>query len=373
MKTRRLRMKKVLVYSILLFCLSHTAFSGGKDDTKLSKTITKSFAVPPNGNVRIVNKYGNIVINTWNKDSVKAEIKITVWGKNDKNVDKMMRRVDFDFIQSTRYLEMVTVLDRSSGFFAEIWNNIGDYSKTLLNQNKLKIEYIIYMPEHLDLEIENKFGDIYFQEYKGRLRINLSHGNIRATKFSQLDLDLSFGNADIQSIGDGVFNLKGTECSFPSIGNGQITSSSSEIRIKEISFLKMFSNSDRKFIVEKADEIQGSSNFSKIEINQVSDAVRIEMNYGVLEMGKIDPGFTSIDVTGKNTPITIEFTKGASFDLIVEGKEDRITIPNENSLKKSYQNERDNLVTFTGRIGISDQTGLVKIRSGNGDIKIIID
>ncbi len=366
-------MKKVLVYSILFFGLSLCAFSGEKDDTKLSKTVTKSFAVPPNGNVRIVNKYGNVVINTWNEDSVKAEIKITVWGKNDKNVEKLMRRVDFDFIQSTRYLELITVLDRSSGFFAEVWNNIGDYSKTLLNQNKLKIEYIVYIPEHLDLEIDNKFGDIYFQEYKGKLRITLAHGNIRATKFSELDLDLSFGNADIKSIRDGIFHLKGTECFFPSIGNGQVASSSSEIRIGEISFLKMSSKSDRKFIVEKADEIQGSSNFSKIEIGQVSDDARIEMNYGELQIGPIESGFNSIDITGKNTPISIEFHKGVSFDLEVQGKEDRITLPNQEKLEKSYQNDNDNLVTFTGRVGSSSNQGSVKIISGNGDIKIIID
>jgi len=375
-------MKKVLVFSILLITHAVVGGSGGKDDTKLTKTITKSFAVPGNSNLRIVNKYGPVVINTWSSDSVKLEINITAWGKNDKNVEKLMRRVDFDFIQSSRYLELITVLDRSSGFFTEVWNNIGDYSKTLLNQNKLKIEYNVSIPDDLDLEIENKFGDIYFQEYKGKVVIKLSHGNIRATKFSQLDLDLSFGNADIKSIRDGVFNLKAAECSFPFIGNGKINSSSSEVRIREISFLKMNSQSDRKFIVEKADEIQGTSNFSKIEIEQVSDDVRLELNYGELQMGKIYPGFTTIDVKGKNTPIFIGFTKGSSFNLDVEGKEDRIIIPQRSNLKKRYLNERDNLVSFTGRIesagsqgtlGTQGTQGTVVVRSGNGDIKIIID
>jgi len=369
---KRKRMKKVLVYSLILIGLSISAFAGvgGKNDTKMSKTVTKVFAVPENGHVRIVNKYGPIQINTWNIDSVKVEITITAWGKNDKSVEKMMRRVDFDFIQSSRYLELRTVLDRSSGFFAEVWNNIGDYSKTLLSQNKLKIEYKVYLPDNLDLEIENKFGDIYFQDYSGKLRIKQSHGNIRASKFSQLDLDLSFGSADIKSIKDGVLNLKGTECFFHYIENGKITSSSSEVRISEASYLKIDSRSDRKFIIERVEDIRGTSIFSKIEIYQVKDDLRLELNYGELQMGKIASGFSSIDVTSKNTPITIEFEKEASFSLEVQGREDRIVVPGK--MKKTYMNEKDNMVTIKGNIGNSP-SGKVKIRSGNGDVEIIIE
>ncbi len=112
------RMRKVLAFSTLLIGLitgyALGAVGGGKEDTSLSKTITKSFLVPKDGSIRIVNKYGPIVINTWDKDSLNLKIVITAWGKNDKNVDRMMSRVDFDFNQSSRYLELKTVLDRSS-------------------------------------------------------------------------------------------------------------------------------------------------------------------------------------------------------------------------------------------------------------------
>jgi hypothetical protein len=361
-------MKKVLAYSLLLlgFCLS--AYGNGQDDTKLTKTVTKSFAVPDNGSVRIVNKYGPVTINTWTKDSVKVEIITTAWGKNDKSVEKMMRRVDFDFIQSSRYLEISTVLDRSSGFFAEVWNNIGDYSKTLLSQNKLKIEYKIYIPEHLDLEINNKFGDIYLYEYAGKLDVTLSHGNIRATKLTQVNLDLSFGNADIKSVREASLSLKGTECTFTAIGNATITSSSSDIQIAEATFLKLDSRSDRKVRIEHVDEIQGSSNFSKFDIGQINDIVRLDLNYGEIKIGPQE-AFNAITLTGKNTPITVQFEPTALFAYEIEGQEDKIQLPAGHNAKKSYLNEKDNLARFTGTVG-KTPSGKLKVFSDNGEVEI---
>lgn len=375
MKLRRMR--KVLAFSTMLIGFvagyTHGGVGGGKEDTSLSKTITKSFLVPKEGSIRIVNKYGPIVINTWNKDSLNLKIVITAWGKSSKNVDKMMSRVDFDFNQSSRYLELKTVLDRSSGFFAEIWNNIGDYSKTLLSQNKLKIEYTITMPEGLDLEIENKFGDIYFQDYSGKLKINLSHGNIHAARLSQLQMGLSFGNANIKSIRDADLTLKATECDFLVIGSGEISSSSSEILISEAGFLKIDSRSDRRFVVRKADEIQGTSTFSKIVIGSIADDFRMDFSYGDLKMGPVISGFSSIDIRGSNTPISIEFDKDVSTFLYLEGREDRIKLFGIDGLEKKYLKENENIISLSGNTAHGTIIGSVRVRSGNAEIELMFD
>ena len=282
----------------------------------------------------------------------------------------MMRRVDFDFIQSSRYLELLTVLDRSSGFFAEVWNNIGDYSKTLLSQNQLKIEYKVYIPAHLELEIENKFGDVYITEYAGKLRITLAHGNLRSNKLSEIDLDLSFGNADIKNVKDATMMLKGTECTFGTIGNGHITSSSSEIDLDQITFLKLDSRSDRRVMVEHAEEIQGSGRFSKIVLGSIRDVLRLDLDYGEIKLGPLD-SFNSITLTGKNTPIVTTFSSGTSFDLSIEGMEDKIQLPTGLGLKRMYVNEKDNQVRLTGSVG-KTPSGNVKIVSENGDVEILV-
>jgi len=382
------RMKRVLVYSLLLIAVHfqlqarERAEGENDNDTKLSKTVTRSFYIADDGHVSITNKYGPIVIDTWDEDSVSLKIQITVWGKNDKNVDKLMARVDFDFDQKGKYLTLKTVLDRGSGFFTELWNNIGDYSKTLLSQNKLKIEYTVLLPSTVGLDITNKFGDVYFQDYRGKLEVNLSHGNIRANNlYNYFDLDLSFGTASIKNISNGNLVLKATESDFDEIGTCTIESSSSEIIISMVDNLRMDSRSDRKFIVRNAKDISGTANFSKIVIESFQDDLRLSLSYGEIHIGKLRPGFSSLDLEGKTTEITLEFEEDNYLDFEYNGKEDKIIIPlDQGKLEKKYIDDKDNLIALKGFLGNkgnkgnkSTIPGKVSVSTRNGEVLLIFD
>ena len=130
---KKMRLTSIF-YSLLFLGISVSVQAA--DDTKLTKTISKAYRVPLNVQLEIRNKYGTITVNTWNKDSVSAKIEITAYGKNQSNVSKELDRVEIEFVNNRDFLLIETVLDRKSGFFAELWNNIGDYSKNLLSKNQ---------------------------------------------------------------------------------------------------------------------------------------------------------------------------------------------------------------------------------------------
>ena len=374
----RRKMKKYLIYNLtvligLLALLPASAHP--KDDTKLTKTITREFNVPADGHVTIINKYGPIQINTWDYDSVYVKIEITAFGKNDKSVNKIMDRVDFDFDQNNKYLELATVLDRSSGFFTEIWNNIGDYSKTLLSQNQLKIEYTVFMPSTSDLNITNKFGDIYLEDYIGDLEVELSHGNIRAGKIvSRFDLDLSFGNVDVKSIHDADLVLKAVEADFSEIQSGRIQSSSSEIIIDEIHNLRIDSRSDRKFQIRRAGSISGTGSFSKIRIETFENDLKLDLNYGTFDITALNPGFSRIDLKGKTTEITLDFAEGNYLDFEFVGNENKLYVSRgESGLNKEYIDSSEKTVRINGFLGTKNASPakvIVKAESGEVNVKI---
>ena len=189
--------------------------------------------------VDLSNKYGDIIVNTWNKDSVKFKIKITAYGKSDEAVDKLLERVSFDHTNSGRFLKFETIFDRQSGSFKEFWNSLGDYSKVLINKNNLNIDFEIYLPEKSNMYIENKFGDIYINEYSGRSKIVLSQGDVKISNQSgQLNLDLKFGNASIQNVNLAYLKLQIAEITIAKAEKLDISSSSSTININEVERLK---------------------------------------------------------------------------------------------------------------------------------------
>ncbi|MEL6562006.1 MAG: hypothetical protein AAFQ94_27715, partial [Bacteroidota bacterium] len=196
---------------LMLFSFSAIA-EGGKDDTKLTKNITKSYAMTSKSEVDIINKYGKVVVSAWDKDSVKIVVDIIAFGKNDDAVDKLMSKVNIDFMRSGDYLSVETKMNRKGGSFGAVLSNIEGYSKSLLNKNKVTIDYTVYLPVTSSLNLENKFGDVFIGNFDGNIDLDLSHGDLKARSLKgDSKILLSFGKGRIKYMKEGFLKLKGGE------------------------------------------------------------------------------------------------------------------------------------------------------------------
>ena len=291
-----------LVFSVLLavFCTSLWAGTGPGSDTKLTKSIDRSFRVSKNSHFELVNKYGQIIINTWEKDSIKLNVTITAYGKNYSEAEKLLDRVDIDFRQTGQYLTTETLLDRRSGFFKELWNNISDYSKTLLSKTKLEVDYQVYMPTTVDLDLDNKFGDIYLGEIDAKCDINIMHGNLRANRIHKTsNIEVAYGDVKIKELAAGRLTLKTVEGDILTLGDVQLKSSSSEIYIKKADKIDIDSRSDKKLRFEEVNRLSGKGLFSKFEIDRLAKSLDLDMNYGEINAASIPFSFSKINVEGK--------------------------------------------------------------------------
>lgn len=365
---------KLIFSAVLCACfLQAPANPGDNDDTKLTKTIERDFSMPKNGYLELINKYGQIVINTWSKDSVTVKVKITAYGKDYDDAEKMLDRVDIDFRATSPYLTIETILDRKSGFFKEVWNNISDYSKTLLSKNKIEIDYEIFMPETVAIDIENKFGDIYMHEVSGKCNINLMHGNLRANKFNASStIEVGYGDVRIKQLTGGLLVLKGVEADIAKLGSVEVRSSSSQIHIKEAERITLDSRSDQRFNIDRITTLEGKVTFSKIEIQEMEKTLDMDMNYGELRVKSIPFSFNKINVAGKYTDITLDFMPNSYLEVDISAKEESLFLPRENvKLDKMYTDDKQKYVRVRGRIGSkTNYPGHVYINSPGGDVTI---
>ncbi|MCK5278772.1 MAG: hypothetical protein KAK04_09540, partial [Cyclobacteriaceae bacterium] len=141
----------------VLFCHDIRA-----QETKLSKSIDKTFEVSGRLSLEITNKYGNVIIETWPRNEVSLKIEIIAYGKDGSAAEKLMDRVEFDFKHSSDFLEVESVFDRKKSFFKDLLNAVGDYSASLLSKHKLQVNYELNIPETTaSITIDNRFGDIH--------------------------------------------------------------------------------------------------------------------------------------------------------------------------------------------------------------------
>ena len=127
-KTKRMMCKLLFKYVLILgvYLISYTPVSSKPDDTELKQTLEKAFKVDKSVNLSLYNKYGDVVVRTWDTDSVKIFIEITAYGKKLDDVKKTLGKVDFDFDHTGKFLTIATIINRKSSSTPSFWSDLGD-------------------------------------------------------------------------------------------------------------------------------------------------------------------------------------------------------------------------------------------------------
>lgn len=346
---KRLNLKLSIL--IVLIAVFQWAIAKPSEDIELSKRYVRTYKVSPNVQVDLSNKYGDIIVNTWNKDSVKFKIKITAYGKSDEAVDKLLERVSFDHTNSGRFLKFETIFDRQSGSFKEFWNSLGDYSKVLINKNNLNIDFEIYLPEKSNMYIENKFGDIYINEYSGRSKIVLSQGDVKISNQSgQLNLDLKFGNASIQNVNLAYLKLQIAEITIAKAEKLDISSSSSTININEVERLKINARND-KYFLRHISSLSGEATFSTINIGDLKEEIVGSTNYSDVNIESLNDDARLININSKATDMKLWLNPEKAYNIDLIAKEENLEIPlNWKSLNKYYTDSKNKYIRISGQV-----------------------
>ncbi len=314
----------------------------------------RSFAVPENAKVEVVSKYGEVIVRTWELDSVRFEVVVRAEGRNSSAVAKSMSRVDVRFRKVGSVISAVTEIGKSGGFFGNVLNEV----EGVVGNNKLKVDYQVWMPKNIMLSVENKFGDLYMANLDGKVDIDISHGDIKASDLtSSLNLKHSFGKSSFGTINDGIFTLRGVDMRVDEANNLNIESGSSEIRVDKIDRIQFNSRNDKIHLLD-ANEIMCEGSFTNLTSDLLRGSARFDFSYGDIYLSKIVKDFNSIDITGKSTDINLILNQASYIKTYIKGPEDRMILPNS-MLTMQKENFADE-----GRISLSGFVGNTNTRHG---------
>ncbi len=365
---------KVLIYRQLLIYLlvAGWAQQSFAQKTSLVKTLEQSFEVNKGVSFELTNKYGDVVINGWDKDQFDVTIKLTTYGKDDENARKMMDRIEFDFNVAKNYVIIETIMDREKGMLSEFFSTIGDYSKTLLNKSEIDIDFEINIPNGASIEIDNKFGDIVINDVNGKITINQSHGNFKSGNLTNLSrINVSYGNIDINQFKLGNINIRGGDLELRYAEKVNITSNSSELFLKKIDELKLNSTSDKVHLSEVG-ILTGSTNFSNIDIYRFHKLCQLDQSYGEMVIHQIDKDFESIKLKGKSTDYHMNFQKGTVFSVEITAREDKLKmIENPLEMQSGFVDDKEKIIRVEGTYGTGQPDGRqLQLESNNGEVII---
>jgi DUF4097 and DUF4098 domain-containing protein YvlB len=166
----------------------------------------KSFKLKSGTVIQITNKYGNVNVIPWEKDSVRIEVSMSAQSKQAAKVVKILTSIDVEMMSTANSISARTVFYDNSATF---WKDVVSYAGQVINtSNNLQINYTVYMPVANDIKIDNKFGNVYMDNHSGNADITVSNGDLQARNFSGgLKLKIEFGSANFQDADEAQLNI----------------------------------------------------------------------------------------------------------------------------------------------------------------------
>lgn len=286
------------------------------------RSVKESFLAPPEAEIQVINKYGDIHLIPWDKDSVRFEIEFSIVTANLAKAEKIKDMVDFSF-KATNYYIIAQTLFKGQNTF---WTEITDIANIIFSGlSQTKIDYTVYYPLKNDIRIENKFGNIYTTDVEGKSDITLSNGDIKGYSFiGQAKLKIEFGNADIDLIRKGSLYVNYSELNLEQAEELVIESKSSKINLTKCDLLQINSRRDRYYLKEIG-EIGGETSFSYINLDTVAKKINLKTSYGDIKVHALSTQFQHIELNSEYTDINIFFDPLYFYEIEVQ-RDDRTEI-----------------------------------------------
>jgi len=365
-------MKKFIIqYKLIGITLLFIGFSSMGQPFEKSREVTKSFSLSPDMEVQVSNKYGNIELIPWEKDSVRFEISLKVIASKESKLNSTYDYIDFDFKNSKHYVIANTSFAGKGSF----WSDVKDLANTVFTGGtKTQIDYIIYLPKDITIRIKNKYGDIYASDHDGSADIYLSNGHLKSHSFNgKTFLNLQFSSANINYVKQGEFYLGYySELQLDEADSLKIESRSSRLNIDKSNYLEINSSRD-KYFLESVGEIIATNSFSYLEIKNLSKQIDVDANYGDIILKNVDNSVKHIRINGESTDINIYKEENQVFDLEVIYNERAGLFFSEKikDKKTNKEDEEKKLVKTTGKLGDSSSKEIkVKAHILSGKFRI---
>jgi hypothetical protein len=161
-----------------------------------SKTYSKSYPIDGNDRIKLINQYGKIQVNTWDRHEVKVDVVIKAQAEDEGAAQKLLDGVHINDSKDGDEVTFRTEIDRVGGGF-RFWD-FGNNKK-----HKVQIDYTVYMPARTDLNAEDSYGGIELPDLSGKVKISSSYGSVSASNLSNMDNEIegSYGSLKAAAIG----------------------------------------------------------------------------------------------------------------------------------------------------------------------------
>jgi len=332
---------------------------------EITKDFIKTFTLNPALGVVISNRYGDVKVETWEKNEVLISVKVTVEQSSVERSEKLISLIEIEFFESdtavgaqTKFNEKFSSINKGSG------------------SNKFSIDYTVTLPGKTDLNISNRYGNIEMVNYPGRITIDLRYGSLAAMKLMRGNekplnsISISYGSGTI------------VEANWLSL----ITRYTSDLSINKIQAMTLDSRyskttidearsivGDLKYgnlILGEVDNLSVSAGYTPIKVKKLNKTLELSTKYGSFSATEIPAGFESISVESGYTGISLGIDPAARYKVDINSRYGSLTYCEEcmTVTRRIVESNSRELIAVAG--DDPNPTATLKIASSYGAVRL---
>jgi hypothetical protein len=362
-KTKQ-KMKKSVYKSGTLFISALFLISISLSAEEVTKEFHKEYKAGSGTTLDISNRYGDVSIQSWDKDQVVIDVKVTVEMPNREKAEKQLSYIDVHFSEGENLIAAKTVIDDKFSFTG--W---GD-------SRKFSINYTVRMPVATALTLQNKYGNTKIDELSGLLNLDIKYGNLTAGKLTRGNikplskLNLAYGKGQIDLTGwldltiryVGSFGIAKSQALL-------LDSKYSKMSLGETSSIVGESKYDN-IRVETINNLVLENGYTETNIGTLTKKLNYTGSYGSFSIEKVPAEFESINVETRYMGVRIGIEESANYKLDAKVTYGGLKYKDEN-FKTERRIIENNSNEVTGTVGNGDAPkSSVNVNSSYGSVKL---
>jgi len=361
-KIRR-KMKKLIYKSGMFFFISLFLISSTISADEVTKEFHKEYAAGTK-TLDINNKYGDVVIQSWDKDQIIIDVKVTIDMSSKERAQNYLDKIDVQFSEGTNVISAKTIIEDNFNFSG--W---GD-------SRKFSIDYNIKMPVGTDLTLTNKYGNTDIDELHGLMDLDIKYGNLTAGKLTRgnikplSQLTLAYGKGTIDETG--WLNLNERYVGSMKIEKSQailLDSKYSKIILGETSSIVGESKYDN-IKIENIKNLVLENGYTEVNIGELTKKLTYNGSYGSFSIDRIPAGFESLDVETHYMGVKLGIEESASYKLDAKVTYGGLKY-NEDNFKNQRRIVENNSTELSGTVGNEENpSSRVKVLASYGTVRL---
>ena len=348
---RKSHYNKIIALAVILTMWTVTALHA-QEKTRL---ITKSYDIRKDTRIEVSNKFGDVIIKTWDKGSVEIRVEIEARGRNEAKTQRILDAIDINFN------------DRISNGYLSVKTDVGNTG----NNASFSINYEISMPDGNSMVLQNSFGNVYMDDYRGDLQLKLKYGQLVAGALSDGDISVSFSpsRCEIDALLAGELDLGYSKMTIDAVGDIKITSRFSDLEIEkggDISLEARYGDLE----IASLKSLEGELQFAGLEIGYLSERLEVEARYGDgIKIEKISKNFKEIDIENSFSSVRLNLPAGIKTTLAFDLQFGSLKLDGEEVTFTKVVKET-NSSEYRGYIGSAQATSSIKVETKYGNIRL---